>query len=114
MAVAAAPQEGATDERLSGFMDAAGGQVDQLDNEGQAPSQNVGTVEDQLQRAQVEDSRWAAHLEGLLNMLERAGTDPSIDENKLRAAISDARSNKRGWQDFIGDLGRTRGAIINE
>src|SRR5712664_918736 len=38
MAVPAAPHEGATDQRLSGLMDAAGAQVDELDNEGQAPT----------------------------------------------------------------------------
>jgi len=89
-------------------------EIQELDNQVRVLSTNFATVEQQLSQAQVEDGRWTAHLEGLLNQLERAGVDPSIDENKLRAAVADARQNKRGWGDFINNLWRTRGNIVNE
>jgi len=89
-------------------------EVQELDNQVRTLSSNFVHVENQIQQAQAEDGKWATHLEGLLNQLERASSDPSIDEVRLRAAIADARVSKRGWQDFISNLWRTRGAIITE
>jgi hypothetical protein len=89
-------------------------EIQELDNQVRVLSSNFGVVEQQLAGAQVETNRWGAHLEGLLNQLERAGVDPSIDENALRRAIADARQNLRGWQDFSGNLWRTRGSLVNE